>query len=134
MDVFISREAAADIEALNILRPGPGAWGFLIGHKRGRRVFVERLFPAFAGAVPPQAERLDEFDRRLAGRTIGLFAVRPGAAFKKALLGPYFYGRPFLGLRFSKRGPDVEAYVVEFDRTFFLSPVPLGSGPKGGTP
>jgi hypothetical protein len=134
MDAFITREAAADIDALGILRTGPGAWGFLVGHKRGRRVFVERLFPAGSGAVPPPAERLDELDRRLAGRIVGLFAVRPGAAWKKAVLEPHFYGRLFLDLRLSKKGPCARPYVVEFDRRFFLAPVLLGSGPKGGTP
>jgi hypothetical protein len=132
VDVFITRDASLDIKALSVLRPGPPAWGFLVGHKRGHRVFVERLFPACSAALPPPAERLDELDRLLGRRVVGLFAVRPGAGLKKSLLGPYFYGRVFLDVRFPKSGPVVRPFVVEFDRAFFLAPVGLLPGPKGG--
>jgi hypothetical protein len=134
VDVFITREASADVKALAVLRPGPAAWGFLVGHKRGRRVFVERLFPACESAVPPPAERLDELDRLLGRKVVGLFAIRPGPAFKRSLLGPYFCGRLFLEVRLSKKGPAVRLFVVDFARKFFLAPVPLEPGPKGGTP
>jgi hypothetical protein len=132
VDVFITREAFAQIKALKALRPGPSAWGFLLGHKRARRFFVEGLFPACGVDVPPSPERLDELDRLLAGRVIGLFAVRPAAALKKSVLGPYFYGRLFLDIRLSKKGPVVRSFIIEFDREFVLAPVPLEPGLEGG--
>jgi hypothetical protein len=131
MDVFITREASDNLKALKVLRPGPSAWGFLIGHKRGCRFFVEQVFPAGAGAGLPPPGGLDELDRLLGRRVIGLFAVRPAAALKKSLLGPYFYGRLFLDVRLSKRELGLRPFVVEFDRVFFLAPVPLKTGPKG---
>jgi len=132
--VFITREALTDVKALAVLCPVPPAWGFLVGHKRGLSVFVERLFPACGGAVPPPAERFDELDRLFGRKVVGLFAVRPGPAFKRSLAGPYFYGRLFLDVRFSKRGPVVRPFVVDFDRKFFLVPVPLETVPKGDPP
>ncbi len=134
MDVFISREASVDLDALKIMRPEPSAWGLLIGHRRGPRFFVERIFPAAAGAVLPPPGGLDELDRLFGRKVVGFFAVRPGAALKKSLLGPYFYGRVLLDVHFSRGGPVLRAFVVEFDRTFFLAPVPLEPGPKGGCP
>ena len=134
VDAFITREAAADLEVLNRLRPAPPAWGFLIGHKRGPRVFVERLFPAGAGSVLPSPGELDEIDRGFGRKVVGLFAVRPSAAFRKSVAGPYFYGRLVLEVRPARKGVALRSFVVEFDRKFVLAPVALRHGRKGETP
>lgn len=129
--MLITRGVSAELDALKILRPAPPAWGLLIGHRRGPRIFAERIFPAAAGAVLPPPGELEDLERRLGGKVIGFFAVRPGTALKKSLLGPYFYGRVLLEVRFSRGGPVLKAFAVEFDGAFFLAPVPLESGPKG---
>jgi hypothetical protein len=132
VDVLVTREASAQIKALEALRPASSAWGFLVGHKRARRFFVEGLFPACGAALPPPPEKLDELDRLLGRRVIGIFAVRPGAALTKSVVGPYFYGRLFFIFRFSKKGPELKPFVVEHGRAFVLAPVALAHGPKGG--
>jgi hypothetical protein len=131
VDVFITPEAFPDFRAVTLLRTGGPAWGLLLGHKRGLRIFIERLFPAGAGAVPPPPGKFEELDMLFGRRVMGIYAVRPAAAFKKSLLGPYFYGRLFLNLRPSKNGAALRFYVVEFDRVFSLAPVRLEPGPKG---
>ena len=131
VDVLITRRVSAELDALKIFRPAPSAWGLLIGHRRGPRIVVESIFPAAAGAALPPPGPLDDLDRRFGGKVIGFFAVRPGAALKKSLLGPYFYGRVLLEVHFSRGGILLKAFAVEFDGAFFLAPVPLESGPKG---
>lgn len=131
MDVFITREASAGLDALRVLHPAPSAWGLLIGQRRGPRFFVERIFPAAAGAVLPPPSGLDELDRLFGRKVIGFFAVRPGAALKKSLLGPYFFGRVLLDVRFSRDKTVLKPFLVEFNRAFVLAPVPLDYGPKG---
>jgi hypothetical protein len=91
---------------------------------------VERIFPAAAGAVLPPPGGLDELDRLFGRKVIGFFAVRPGATLRKSLLGPYFYGRVFLDVRFSQGKTALKPFLVEFNRVFFLAPVPLAAGPK----
>lgn len=118
-------EASLDLTALTLLRPKPPAWGLVLGHRRGGRVFVERFFPAGSGAALPAPGVLDELDRGLGRRLVGIYAVRPSAAFKKMLLAPYFYGRLFLDVRPAKTGPRVRPYAVEFGRGFRLVPVRL---------
>ena len=114
VDAFLTADAEADLAAINRLRPGPDAWGFLIGHRRGPRVLVERLFPAGAGhALPPPAE-IDTIDRGFGRKIVGLYAVRPSAAFLKTAAGPYFYGRLVLDIRPSRREPVLKLSVVEF--------------------
>ncbi len=134
MDAFLTAEAAADLEVLNRLRPAPGAWGFLVGHRTGPCVYVERLFPAGAGAAIPPPGELDAIDRGLGRGMVGLFAVRPTAAFRKTAAGPYFYGRLVLDIRPSPRGPVVRSFVVEFDGRFRFAPVALRRGRKGQKP
>jgi hypothetical protein len=132
VDVLITADASLDLKALMLLSPKASAWGLLIGHKRGRRVFVERFFPAGTGAVLPAPERLDELDRGLGRRLVGFYAVRSQAAFRKSLLGPYFYGRLFLDVHPAKSGPSVRSYVVEFGRAFSLAPLRLAGRVQRG--
>lgn len=132
VDVLITADAFLDIRTLVLLGPKPPAWGLLIGHKRGRRVFVERVFPAGPGAALPAPVRLEETDRTLGRRLVGLYAVRPSPAFKESVLGPYFYGRVFLDIRVAKNRSKLKPYVIEFDQSFFLAPVRLAARPKGG--
>ena len=134
VDVFIARDAAADLEILNRLRPSPPLWGFLIGHMRGPRCFVERIFPAGAGAVLPSPVELDAIDRGLGRKVVGLFAVRPSAAFRRSVAGSYFYGRLVLDVRPAKKGPALRAFAVEFDGKFLLVPTALRREPKKAKP
>ncbi len=105
MDVLITPEARREVEALRIVRPAPATWGALIGHKRGFRFIVEKIFPAGSRRVLPNGRLLDELDRVWRGRIIGLYAVRPGTAFKKAVLGPAWYGKLIIHMSLSARTP-----------------------------
>lgn len=95
---------------------------------------MERTLPVGIAAVLPPPARLEELDRLLERRVVGVFAVRPSAAFRKLLAGPYFYGRLFLDVRPSERGPGLTPFVVEFERVFRLAPVALKTGPEGKRP
>ncbi|MBE3129463.1 MAG: hypothetical protein IMZ54_01945 [Acidobacteria bacterium] len=125
MDVFITPEARREIEALRVARPTAATWGFLVGHKRGFRFIVEKVFPAGSGRALPDERVLAGLDRIWPGGVIGLFAVRLSAPVKKAVLGPMFYGKLVLELGSTARKQSVRSFVVEFKRKFFLSPVPL---------
>jgi hypothetical protein len=132
VDALITRDAAAALEALNVLRPSRGSWGILTGHKRGHRALIEGIVFAGSGTALPSLKNLDRLDRLWGGRIVGILAVRPDAAFKKWLLGPYFYGRLYLDARPAKNGFRLRAYAVEFDRVFFLSPIRLVTTHQGG--
>jgi len=131
VDVFIIPEASSDFKAVTLLHAGGPAWGLLLGHKRGLRIFIERLFPAGAGIALPPPGRFEALDRLFGRRVMGLYAIRPAAAFKRSLLGPYFFGRLFLDIRPLKNGADLKFYVIEFDRVFSLAPVRLEPGQRG---
>jgi hypothetical protein len=133
VDAFITPEARREIEALTVFRPKPGAWGVLVGHRRGFRFIVEKAFPAGDGRSVPDERLLAGLDGVWPGRTIGLFAFRPGAAFRKAVLGPAWYGKLFLRLSGPARSPELRPSVVEYKRNFFFDEVPLVPAAKEET-
>lgn len=134
MDVLVTREARLEIEALGIIRPSTPAWGFLIGHERGRRVFIEKALAA-AGAEPDTAaRRFREVERLWPGKVVGLYAIRPPAELKRAVLGPFFYQKLFVELRFPRGRPEVRPFVVEHEGRFRLVPLPLAAPAKGKGP
>src|SRR4030042_118038 len=130
MDVLITPEAKREIDALRVVRPRPPTWGVLIGHKRGFRFIVEKVCAAGSGRTLPEERLLVGLDGIWPGRTIGLFAVRPATAFKKAVLGPAWYGKLIIQMAGSAKAPAMRPSVVEFERKFFLAPVPLAPAGK----
>jgi len=125
VDVLLTPAAGLEIEALKALRPEPSAWAALIGHKRGFRFVVEQVFPAGTGRLLPDAKTLAGLEGVWPGRVIGLLAVRPGRALKQAVLGPAWYGKLVLVSSGPVKAPVLRPFAVEFDRRFFLDPVPF---------
>jgi hypothetical protein len=133
VDVLITPAARLEIEALKVLRPEPSTWALLIGHKRGFRFVVEHVFPAGTGRRRPDEKALAGFETIWPGRLIGLLAVRPGAELKRAILGPAWYGKLVLLATGPARKPVLRPFAVEFERKFFLGPVPFAPAPKEET-
>jgi len=130
VDVLVIPEARREIEALRAFRPASGTWGILIGHRRGPRYIVEKVVAAGRPGLRPDERLLEAFDRIWPGGVIGLMAVRPDAAFKKAVLAPVWYGKLVLRSAGPERAPVLQAGVVEFERRFFLDAVPLAAAVK----
>ena len=125
MDVLITAPARRDIEALAAFRPKPGAWGALVGHRRGPRIVVERAVLGGAPGTRPDETTPAVLDRIFPGRLVGLAVVRPGPAFRRAVLGPAWYGRVVLSVTGPAAGAILRPALVEYERRFFLAPVRL---------
>jgi hypothetical protein len=134
VDVLIIPEARREIEALAAFRPKPGTWGALIGHRRGPRFIVEKVLSGGAPGRAPDERLLAGLDGIWPGRVIGIVVVRPGPAFRKALLGPAWFGKLVLRLAGPAAAPVLHPFTVEFRRSFHLAPVPLAPAAKGEGP
>ena len=130
MDVLITEEARRELEAFRLFRPAPGAWGVLVGHRRGNRVIVEKAVAAGSPGAAPDARLVAGLDGLWPGMTVGLFVRRPGAAFRKAVLGPLWYGKVVLVLSGASEAPVLRPFEVELGRGFKLVPVPLAPEPE----
>jgi hypothetical protein len=130
VDVFLTDDAERSLKALSLLSES-GACGYLIGHRRGPRVYVEAVIPAGRG----HAFGIEQFhllDDLYDGRAVGFFFFRGGRRAESRILQPFAYGKIVLEARpGGRRAPALKAFSVEYDGRFTLSPVPLASSPKG---
>jgi hypothetical protein len=130
VDVFLTDDAERSLKALSLLS-GSGQCGYLIGHRRGPRVYVEAIIPAGKG----HAFSIEEFhllDTLYDGRTVGFFFFGGERSAEKRILQPFAYGKIVLEVRPGGRpAPTLKAFSVEYKSRFTLSPVPLASSPEG---
>jgi len=127
MDIFIAEEAEAGLRAEALGPPPEGRRGLLLGHRRGPRFFIARVFPLGGRSFPP-ASRIRELDRLFNGKTVGYYSTHSPAPGRAGILQPFAYGKAFLRLHGTEggtRGPTVSAWVIEFDKKFYLSPISL---------
>ncbi len=131
MDVYLSQEAFQSVQAHKLVTGRRTMSGFLVGHKRGQRFFVENAFPSPAGDFL-SAGRFRTLDRLFEGKTLGFYSSSSSAKALTRFLQPTFYGKLVL---LARSGPGIQLslnpHVVEFEKSFFLLPIALCSGPKG---
>lgn len=132
MDVYLGAEAEAELRAEALIKPSAGRRGVLLGHRRGPRYIVSRIFP-LGGRAFPEAARLRELDRLFGGRIIGYYAARRPASGSGSLLGPAACGKIFIRVRGTdgrSRKLDLKPGVIDYDGRFRLAPISLAGERK----
>jgi hypothetical protein len=130
VDVLLTPAARLEIKALEALRLEPSAWAALLGHKRGFRFVIERVFAAGTERRLPDERTLARLEGIWPGRVVGLLVVRPGRAIKRAVLGPAWFGKLVLVSSGPVKAPVLSPHTVDFNRRFFLDPVPFAPPAK----
>lgn len=134
MDAYLSEEAELILKAPSLFRPGRPFWGILIGHKRGHRVFIEKAIPAgksFFSSLPATYA----LERHFGGKIIGFFSAEANGTNSpsRKLLAPFAYGKLFIKSSLDTRNRwTARAYIVDYDTSFFLKPIPLHFHGKEG--
>ncbi len=124
MDAYLSREAHHFFRGLNLTSPKPSQDGILIGHKRGHRFFVEKVFPA--KGFYSSLENYFALDKHFEGKLIGFFTYEADEKKKRKILLPFAYGQLFLDIRLTrKKKMAIKSYVIDYKKDFFLSPIDL---------
>lgn len=125
MDAYLSREARQTLEALSLVSSNQNSDGFLIGHKRGHRLFVEKILPSMKGFFP-SLKKYHELDELYEGQLLGFFSFRPDEKKINKLLAPHAYGKLFLEIYPNpQKRLKIKSYVVDYEKDFFLSPIKL---------
>jgi len=125
MDAYLAAEAHQALMALGSLSAKPDLSGFLIGHKRGHRFFVEKIFPLPKG-FRPKLENYHGLNRLLDEKIIGFFAFPAAAQYRQRLLQPFACGKLFLGVRVNKKGGlRFKSYLIDYADRFFAAPIKL---------
>lgn len=127
MDAYLSQEAYQSLTALNLISSSSSSDGLLIGHKRGHRFFVEKIFPSLPGFFP-SLKKYHELDQLFNGKLLGFFSFNPDEKKIKKILAPFACGKLFLEISSNQQKKmTIKSYVVDYDNEFFLLPVGLTS-------
>jgi hypothetical protein len=130
VDVFLTDDAERSLKALFFLSES-GQCGYLIGHRRGPRVYVEAVIPAGKGHAFA-VEQFHFLDDLYDGRTVGFFFLGGCRSAENRVLQPFGFGKVVLKARSGgRRTPALKAFIIEHDGRFTLSPIPLASSPEG---
>ncbi len=125
MDAYLSGEANQSLTALSLIHPSSIPDGFLIGHKRGHRFFVERIFSSMKGFFP-SLKKYHEMDKLFEGKLIGFYSYTIDEKKTKKILAPYAFGKLFLEISFNpQKKMIIKSFVIDHEKKFILLPVRL---------
>jgi hypothetical protein len=131
MDVYLSEEAFIYLKGQALESSVKNHGGLLIGHKRGQRFFVEKVYPSRESYISSERNYW-ALDRLFDGKIIGFFSFTSGAEKALKILQPFAYGKLFLRIALRpKNRLTLKPYVIEYKDSFFLLPISLHSRPKG---
>jgi hypothetical protein len=130
MDAYLSEEARRELRAQALELPRRKARGLLLGHRRGGRFFVERIYPC---SFPffPSARQFQELDGVFEGKIIGFYASGGLSRSEAAKSPPFATNKLYLGFALHpKKGLVLSPAVVEYSGSFELVPAVLAAPPK----
>jgi len=125
MDVYLTGEAFLTLAALRRLAAVKGTRGFLLGHRRGDRVYIESVLPSPAPAWPDLKSFYD-LDAGLDRGIFGFFLFGPSPSARKALLQPFGTGKVLIEIS-GRRGkkPILSASVIDYRDRFVFRKIAL---------
>lgn len=127
MDAYLSEETYQSLAALILISSRSSSDGFLIGHKRGHRFFVEKIFPSTPGFFP-SLKKYHELDQLFNGKLLGFFSFNPDEKKIKKILAPFACGKLFLEISSNQQKKmTIKSYVIDYENEFLLLPVKLTS-------
>ena len=127
MDIFLTADAVRTLQAIRRLEPAKGGRGFLLGHRRGDRIYVENAIVS-PSAGWPSLKAFYELDADLGGKIIGFFVFGSAAAARKALLQPFGMGKVLVERAAGegrKQKTDFRGTLIDYSDRFEFRPVPV---------
>lgn len=130
MDVYLSDEAWQHLRAQAVEIAGRRPAGLLLGHRRGGRFFVEKIYPCSFGPFP-STQKYQALDGIFDGKIIGFYSSGRSAAAAAGKLPPFSYNKLYLEFDLHpKKGLILRPAVVEYSDSFCLAPAALAARPK----
>jgi hypothetical protein len=125
MDIFLSIAAQKALAAIAALAKKARPGGFLLGHVRGGRYFVESAIAASEGDWA-EHEPYDRLDMIEPGRIIGFFVFSRSLAERRRIGQPHACGKAVLAAA-KKPGGKLEFQGSRIDYTgrFVFDPLPV---------
>jgi len=130
MDVYLSDEARQHLRAQALEMPRRRAGGLLLGHRRGGRFFVERIYPCSFRKFPSERQ-YGALARIFEGRIIGFYSSGRRSRATAGKWPPFAYSKLWLEFDLHpEKGLILRPAVVEYADSFHLVPAALAGRPK----
>ncbi|MEW5901195.1 MAG: hypothetical protein AB1715_07020 [Acidobacteriota bacterium] len=130
MDVYLSEEALVFLRAQTLRGSGSRPSGLLLGHKRGGRFFVERVYPCPRRSFS-QARGFWALEKLFHGKIIGFYAFGARTEKTAALNQPFAFNKVWLKLETPRRKKlNFQPSLIEYNGSFFLRPLSLAALPE----
>jgi hypothetical protein len=131
MDVYLSDEARRYLKAQALEKSPGGTGGLLLGHRRGPRFFVERIYPC---PLRPflSIRKYHALSRIFDDKIVGFYSSGRRAEKRKPTFPPFAVNKLYLEFDpHPRKGLTLRPAVVEYTGFFHLVPVALAPPPKG---
>ncbi len=128
MDVYLTREALSFLEAQALDSIPAHSGGLLLGHKRGQRFFVEKVFPCRPGFFLSLAHFF-ALDHHFEGKILGFYFFNNQKAIKARLLQPFACGKAYLEVKRGRKKLIFKPSVIDFQKRFFFQPATIVIAP-----
>ena len=125
MDAYLLEEALQSLKALGTIATKSNSDGFLIGHIRGHRFFIEKIFPTQKGFFPSFDKYLS-LNQIFEDRLIGFFTFFPEEKKMKKILAPFAYGKILIQMNIDRKNRIAfKPFLIDYKKKFYLSPIRL---------
>ena len=132
MDAYLAQEALLDLEGQALDPLSQKAAGLLLGHKRGPRFFVERIFPCRA-AFFSTLKNYWALNNHFNGKIIGFYSFDSNSRKRRQLCRPFACGKLYLEIRPGRKKLIMKPSVIDYKNSFYFRPVPLLLAPQERT-
>jgi hypothetical protein len=131
MDVYLSDEVLQHLSAQALKITRGAASGLLLGHRRGPRFFVERIYPCPLRTFLSVGQ-YHALSRIFDDKIIGFYSSRRRTEKRKPKFPPFAVNKLYLEFDpHPKKGLTLRPAVVEYTGFFQLVPVELARPPGG---
>ncbi len=128
LGVYLSPNAKQHLKACGVFPSAAG--GFLIGHKRGQRFFIESIFPS-AKSFSFSLKKFLLLNEIFNDKVIGFFSFQDDEKKKRKIMTPFATGKLYLEVKFNKENAlDFLPFVIEYKDAFCLTPIHFNSNPQ----
>jgi hypothetical protein len=133
MDVYLAADAVRTLQAVHLLSPGGKNRGFLLGHRRGERIYVENAILSPSPAWP-SLQTYYRLEAGLQGKIIGFFLKGSDPASRKNLLQPFGVGKVLIEIRGrGGRPPAFRGSMIDYEDRFLFRAISVIVETPAGT-
>ena len=125
MDIYLIADAVQNLRAFGRLASVKGNLGFLLGHRRSDRFFIESVLPS-PSATWPSLQEFYKLDRDVSGKIIGFFIIGSAPTPRKTLLQPFGAGRVLIEINARSGTKTIfRGAAIDYETRFKFRPIPV---------